>query len=140
MQSIQGKYSGRITSHHSDPLRRWSTQSIRLKNDKILSIISAYRPGSAEVEAGSLTIITQQSLVYKSNNITTHPRKQFLHDLKTYILDLQLSGHEILLGLDANIQLPDPDYLQFITDCKIIDIINNHNEGTQRQLTSEAID
>ena len=64
LQTIQGKHSRRFVNHYSDPLGRWTSQSLRLKNDKILTTITAYRPCQKLVEAGSSTKVTQESTIY----------------------------------------------------------------------------
>ena len=130
VQLIRGKHVGSIFKHISDPLGGWTTQSLKLKNNKIFSIILAYRPCNHPVKAGTLTVVTQQSLICNNKNIYTHPRKKFLQDLCVYILDLQLEEHELLIGTDGNLKKTDKDFENFMDNSHLVDIINTLIEGT----------
>lgn len=61
VQFLHGTHNGRIYQHSTDPLGRWATQVLRLKEGRSLAIITAYRPCNASLAtAGPGTIIMQQ--------------------------------------------------------------------------------
>ena len=83
-----------------------------------------------QIDPTTETIVAQQYKAYKKKNIRCHPRIQFLHDLRLFILQQQLLDHEIILGIDANLDQPiDRVFQQFMTSCNLIYIIN-HRHGT----------
>lgn len=58
---VHGSHNGRIFHHEGDSLGRWATQILRLKNNRSLSITTAYRPCSSSLaNAGEGTILKQQ--------------------------------------------------------------------------------
>ena len=112
LQTLHGRHSGRLCHHHTDSLGRWSVQTLRLRNNKKLAIITAYRPCKMQINAGSNTVVTQQWKQLRKKNISQHPRSRFLYDLKMLILELQLNNTEIILGMDANLSQPiNPEFM-----------------------------
>ena len=85
-QISHGKHSGQISSYYSDPLGRWCSQSLRIKDNRFITIITAYRPCSTAVDPTTNTIIAQQSRELRKHGISKHPRPQFLKDLSKFIL------------------------------------------------------
>ena len=121
-QITHGKHSGHISAFHADPLGRWSSQSLRLKNNKFITIITAYRPCSTAINPKSNTIIAQQSRYLRKHGISKHPWPQFLKDLSKFILRLKLLNHEIILGIDANLEPLDNDFWNFTLTCGLLDL------------------
>ena len=118
---------------------RWSSQKLRLKNNKFLTIITAYQPFISTIDPGSGTIAAQQLKKYCSKGINNHPRAQFLKDLKTYILHLQIKGNEVLLVIDANLTSPDSQYNTLLLSCNLYDILKT-DMVIQRQRIKIEID
>ena len=58
-------------------------QNTTFKNDKLLTIITAYQQCIFTIDLGSSTIAAQQLKQYCSKGINNHPRVQFLQDLRT---------------------------------------------------------
>ena len=123
-QTIHGRHSGRILEYTEDYLGRWSAQTLALKNNRTVTVISAYRPCSMVIDPTTETVVAQQFKAFKRLNINRHPRVQFIHDLRLFITQQQALGHEILIGLDANLDQPhDVVFQQLITSCGLIDVI-----------------
>ena len=61
------------------------------------------------------------------------PRRCFLPDLASHILQLRSETHGILLGMDANLTRPDPDFSTFLHKSGLHDILalkHPHPTGT----------
>ena len=86
LQLIHGSHNGRIFKYDADYLGRWVTQVLRLKDNRSLAILTAYRPGTTSVAAsGDTTIIKQQFRALQRRGVVNpNPRKLFLKDLENY--------------------------------------------------------
>lgn len=60
LQLTHGKHSGRITSFNKDNYSGWVSQSLCLKNNKFLTIITACRPNDTTLDPLSNAIAQQQ--------------------------------------------------------------------------------
>jgi exonuclease III len=95
--------TGRVIAHQVDKWGRWTSQTLRGKHDRRITVISVYQvvvdtPGSGLVTAAA----QQRSLLLDSEDQLTDPRQAFIRDLKLY-LDLIISqGDEVLLMGDFN--------------------------------------
>jgi hypothetical protein len=125
VQFLHGTHNGRIYQHSTDFLGRWATQILRLKEGRSLAIITAYHPCNASLAtAGPGTIIMQQyQELRKCGDQAPNPRNQFLSDLTKHILQLRADGHNILLGMDANLERPDPQFAKFLDTFGLHDML-----------------
>ena len=73
-QTVHGCHIGRICKFYEFPFGRWSSQRLALKNNKQLTIITAYRPCPMVIDLTAETIVSQQFKAYKKKNIQRHPR------------------------------------------------------------------
>ena len=103
----------------------------------MLTIITAYCPCKSKIDPTTNTIITQQYHKYRKRGIHLHPRKQFLKDITKFILKLQLKNHEIILGIDTNLDTPlDPTFTEFIYKCNLTDLFHkkfNYHAATHQK-------
>jgi hypothetical protein len=101
-----GKYSGRVVNHGTDPLGRWSYQTLSAKNNRRITFIIAYQTcqqlQQQQSTIQSLTAHAQQTSMLRQQGRTTTPRKAFHTDLKHLLTTLQSDHHEILLAGDFN--------------------------------------
>ena len=106
---VQGKWTSTI---HRDPriedktgLGRWSGISVTGKMNRTISIIVGYRTcKGSRLSAGlGTTYHREHEFLAEKNQIKSpNPRKAFLQDLETTILQLRGQGHAIIVMLDAN--------------------------------------
>ena len=118
----QGHITGRIVSTSADDMGRWCTSTYSGKDNKFVTVISAYQvcKGSptANTTAGGATqkhkTITQQytMMVKRGINPARHPRKQFILDLTNLVTQLRAENHSIILMGDFNEEYDsEPDSL-----------------------------
>ena len=95
-----------------------------------------------EIDPSSKTIVAQQFKAYQRKNICCHPRIRLLHDLRVFILNQQLQGNKIVLGIDANLDQPtDPIFLQFLSSCNLIDVLHQqHGQPTSTHCAGNKLD
>jgi len=107
----------------SDPVGRWSYQTLRSFEDRRITIITAYRVCQNQ-QTGPLTASEQQRthLILQCNDLSPHPRQTMLSSLTTFIKSIICKQHEILLMWDANSILSDPEILFFMNQCSLFDL------------------
>lgn len=143
-QFVHGSHNGRVIKQTGDYLGRWVTQLLRLRGGKTMAILTAYRPcRDALTTATPGTVLMQQYREFRRRGVDSpNPRKLFLRDLTRHVLQLQSDGHSILLGLDANLSRPDPDFDLFMETCELHDLLAEkhpnptatHNKGNRLDL------
>ena len=102
-----GNWSSRTTKRGQDPsgMGRWSYLVVEGKKNSKVMIICGYRVCSGQniKSVGPLTAYSQQYyLLREDGKKKPNPQKQFIKDLKLFISTNILTGHEILICLDAN--------------------------------------
>ena len=99
-------WSPYVTQHADpSPLGRWSSQTFKGRNDRRLTVITAYRPCRDNIAtAGPDTSFARQyHYLLQSGNTSPNPPQMLLSDLTTYLTFLQQEPlHHIILQLDAN--------------------------------------
>ena len=109
--SVLNHWTGRILTTEVDPSKmgRWSCVNLRGKQDKIVSVYSAYRVPQ-DTLPGPLTAYAQQyNHLHDADVSDPRPRRQFIQDLIKEIKTKQATGkHHIILGIDAN-EVLEPD-------------------------------
>jgi hypothetical protein len=83
-------------------LGRWSGLCYLGKRGKLLAIITAYRSPRQQPSGGFGFFDQQHSLLLSQGVSKPNVRKQFITDLVTFVNNLQSSGHEVIVSLDAN--------------------------------------
>ena len=88
---------------------RWSCVNLRGKNEKIISVYSAYRVPQDSLPGPYTAYAQQYNHLHDANDPDPRPRRQFIVDLKKEIKDKMATGnHQIILGIDAN-EILEPD-------------------------------
>ena len=102
----QGNAVGRVTLSGSDPMGRWSYQTLTCKDNRNLTIMSVYQVcEQAHTTNGSIKTLTataQQTSMLRQQNRNLSPRKAFNKDLRLFLSDQKLQGNRILLSGDFN--------------------------------------
>jgi len=110
--TIVGPHASRLLSSGQDPsgMGRWSYIELLGKHNKRLILASVYCVRSQTAHIGSNTVSTQQTqILLQSGQHHPRPRKQLINDLIHQIQQWQLTGHEILVCLDANEDTANPN-------------------------------
>ena len=110
--------------NHNDTtgLGRWSALSFRGKEEKICTVLTAYRVCKGNIQSSSIGSAFSREYEYHRTNgsKSPQPRKIFLQDITKTIKTLQTAGHAILLMLDSNDSLDDDKDLQtLLSDCEL---------------------
>jgi hypothetical protein len=100
MQFIIGDTSTRVFAKGGDDIGRWTWQSLRGKNNKVVRFISAYRPVKNEGNAGSTW--NQQQYYADIKNSKLNPHEQWIFDLRILIEQWLMEGDSIVLMVDLN--------------------------------------
>jgi hypothetical protein len=106
-------------------LGRWSGQTFRGKDSKILSVITGYRVCTGSIASSSIGSAFSREYEYHRSQakLSPRPRKQFLTDLSELIQSLQTKGHAIILMMDSNGQVEDDHDIQnFLATCDLHDL------------------
>ena len=127
-----GGWSSKLIDQGRDPsgLGRWSFITIVGKQDTKLTVICAYRvcKGQNINNVGPTTAYAQQyGLLKKAGKKSPNPRKQFITDLKGFILEKRAERHEILLCMDGNEELNEKNsqIKALINSCGMYDIASS---------------
>ena len=96
-----GTWASQVTHQNNmDYLGRWTSTTIRGKQNKYLTVISAYKPCR---NPGSTTTWTLQALTMAEKGILNpQPRKQFTKDFIQFIQPFIDQEHNVIIGVDVN--------------------------------------
>ena len=134
MTGITGNLYGRIRSKIEDVYGRWCGFYLLGNDGKELFILTAYNVSQTE-QTGNDTLYNQQQaqylLHYNTKGLTCNkeqyidPKHRFIRDLKTLLIDVAASGHDIILTGDFNATLGEShDHLTLaLLDIGLHDII-----------------
>ena len=125
-----GKLTGRIETTGQDPLGlgRWAYTKYIGRNGKALIIISAYRVAQSNLTPGDNTSYNQQYRALRRQGVENpKPKKLFCSHLLSQIQAWTAQNTDILLMLDANDDLTDPDFGKFMDQCKLYDLLGTHH-------------
>ena len=106
-------------------LGRWSGMHFRGKDNRIFTVITAYRVCSGSIQTAPLgsAFAREYEYIREHGEISPRPRKTFLSDLATFILSIQAVGNSVLVMMDSNGQLTDDADLQsFVSQCDMHDL------------------
>ena len=104
MSALLHTWTGaKISSGRDYPLGRWSWITMQGSQDRIITLVSAYRvnPGRASMGACS-TFKQQYHLMLQQNIDTPDPRRQTILDLQEFLQTKIDQREEIILSIDAN--------------------------------------
>ena len=107
-------------------LGRWSGQTCRGKDNKVFTVITAYRVCTGSIATSSVgsAFSREYEHIWTSKNTKLPlPRKHILDDLQQLIIELQAKWHSILLMLDSNGTLEgDTDLSNLLQQCDLHDL------------------
>ena len=72
-------------NYYAHLLDRLTFQSLLLKDNKMITTNTVYRPFQKKLKVGSQLIVKQQSTIYQSKSIKTCPTEK-IRELWTYVL------------------------------------------------------
>ena len=122
-----GNLAGRLHKEEKDAWGRWVSHTYQGKNNRLITILSAYQVCDKEIIPGSTTTAAQQhSLLLHQGDVILNPRTAFRRDLTAAIQTLQAKHHDILLLGDFNEQFgSDPEGMtKLAVTCKLIDLMS----------------
>jgi hypothetical protein len=134
LQSCTGHWKSRCISTIHDPrsMGRWTGQTFQLKNNKTLTVITAYRPckqsNSNNNKSSSTTYRQQTIMLTEEGFLNPDPRKVFIDDI---ILMIQRHHNDdnnyTILMLDANENINDSEggIAKLLQDTNLIDVFSN---------------
>jgi len=92
-----------LTGSDASGLGSWSYITMRLSNDRKLTILSGYRVCDQNPTLGSRTSYNQQlRLLTAAGHFNPDPRKHFFMDLIPLIQQWRAQRHEVIICLDVN--------------------------------------
>eukprot|EP00957_Ditylum_brightwellii_P098190 7481378-Ditylum_brightwellii.AAC.1 len=115
---------GRIiqTGGDNSRLGRWSYVQIAGRDQKKVTIVTAYHP-CKQTNPGDSTVTAQQrQLLRQQGKKHPQPRTQWLHNIKLKINKWKQEG-EVLFLVDANSGLKDNDFATFLAETGMCDTI-----------------
>jgi hypothetical protein len=133
IQSCTGYWTSRLISTIHDPRKmgRWTGQKFRLKANRTLTIITAYRSckkNNTNNKSTSISTYRQQSVMLTEDGYETpDPRKVFIQDIITLIKDHdQSTSNYTILMLDANENMNDSEggLSSLVQETNLIDVFS----------------
>ena len=122
--------TGRIVDQQKDSMGRWVSQTLKGQNCRRVTIISAYQPVTDSITSGLMTVAAQKwSLLIKSRDTVTEPRKAFKRDLRILLQQRTDRGDEVLLVGDFN-ETTDEQFnglSKIISDFHLVDLIRGRS-------------
>jgi len=105
-----GKWASRVVSHGSDEiLGRWSYLEFVGKHGMRLFVVSAYRVCNQQFDATTITVTAQQTRLLLQQGVQNpDPKTQFITDLISQVNQWRATGAEVLIGMDANEDVNNP--------------------------------
>ena len=95
--------TGRVISHNVDKWGRWTSQTLRGKHDRRITVVNVYQVVADTPGTGMVTSATQQrSLLLESDDCLSDPRAAFIRDLTVYLQECVSKGDELLVMGDFN--------------------------------------
>jgi hypothetical protein len=85
--------------------RRWSYITLSLREDKFITLVSAYRVCDQKNSGNTTASAQQYKIQYKDEELKPFllsPHRQTLIDMEYLVKDLKDANHEVLIFMDAN--------------------------------------
>jgi ribonuclease HI len=133
LQSCTGHWKSRCIStiHDLRNMGRWTGQIFQLKNNKTLTVITAYRPckqsNNINNKTSSTTYRQQTIMLTEEGFINPDPRKFFIDDIIIMLQSYQLDDNNYtILMMDANENVNDSEggLARLIQDTNLIDVFS----------------
>ena len=97
----QGNFKGRVIKSGSDPLGRWTYQTLAGKAERNITIISAYQVCEQSIVEGlrvkTLTATAQQTSTLRQQGRNDSPRSAFITDLRAFLHEQRALKNGIFL-------------------------------------------
>jgi len=129
-----GKWASRVINSGTDAaLGRWSYLEFVGRSDKRVIVVSAYRVCPQQFDATAMTVTVQQTRILLQQGVKQpNPRQQFITDLINQIRQWRMQNKEVLIGMDANENVDDPNskIARLFDETDLIDL-HHHRYPTQ---------
>ena len=106
------------------------SRTLKGQNRRQVTITSAYQPVTDSITSGLMTVAAQQrSLLIKSRDTVTEPRKPFKRDLRILLQQLTDRGDKVLLVGDFN-ESTDEQFnglSKIISDFHLVDLMRRQS-------------
>ena len=126
-QVTVGKVAGRAGMSGSDPhgLGRWTYITLQGKEGRKVVVVTLYRLAQASQPLGHRTAYNQQfRLLRRQGKKKPLPKKQVCEDLLIQIKQWEKDS-EIIIMVDANSSLHDPQWASFLNKARLYDLLGN---------------
>jgi len=136
-----GKWASHmIQSGTDDPLGRWSYLELVGQNNMRLIVVSAYRVCPQQFDAATTTVTAQQTRLLLQNGVKNpKPRNQFITDLIKQVQIWRQQSKEVLIGMDANKSVEDPNskIMRIFAETDLIDLHNHRYPAKPKPATHQ---
>jgi hypothetical protein len=133
-QVVEGNWTGRVIEYLHDfrNMGRWCGVKLRMKNNRTLYYITAYRVCNQNSNTiGVETAYNQQRFMLSQLGFDNpDPRKHFIDDLTSAIKGWQSPMDDIIVALDANEALgasANHGLTYFMRECNLVDLFHHHH-------------
>ena len=123
--------TARIKSHTRDRMGRWASISIDASPTKRIRIITAYQVGTTTRPGTNTAAAQQQAQIMIEQSVERQyqrrtPREAFIHDLQSFIRQVQNEREEIILLGDFNEEISSPTsgMDRLATNCGLADLFS----------------
>jgi len=136
-----GKWASRIIKWGSDePLGRWSYLELAGQHGMRLIVVSAYRVCPQPFDATTTTVTAQQTRILLQQGVPNpNPREQFITDLIQQITTWRQHHKEVLIGMDANENIDDPQskIMRLFNETDLIDLHYHRHPAATKPATHQ---
>ena len=127
MTIVASPYAGRATTFQDESgLGRWTETEIIGKDNRTVCIFNVYAVGKNKIgTCGPMTSYFQQwMLLNKDSNTRVDPRDKLFQDLGQTIQERQTARKEVIIMIDANdsLQNPNSKFTKWVHDMNLIDV------------------
>jgi hypothetical protein len=140
-QMAIGEITGRIIKYGGDETGqgRWTWQTFKGKKDRIVRIITAYRPVKNKINAGSAW--NQQQFYADTHLLEGNPHERWLKDLLTEVIQWMQQGESIILLVDLNDNITSGKTARELRRVGLIERVTSfHRQVATHQRGSTTID
>jgi len=136
-----GKWASRIIKWGSDePLGRWSYLELAGQHGMRLIVVSTYRVCPQPFDATTTTVTAQQTRILLQQGVPNpNPREQFITDLIQQITTWRQHHKEVLIGMDANENIDDPQskIMRLFNETDLIDLHYHRHPAATKPATHQ---
>jgi len=136
-----GKWASHVVLYGSDKLLgRWSYLEFVGQHGMRLFVVSAYRVCNKEFDAMTITATAQQTrLLLKQGIQQPDPKTQFITDLILQVKTWRTAGAEVLIGMDANEDVDNPQakITRFFRETDLLDLHHHRYPAVKKPVTHQ---